>query len=69
MLPKILSAILILLALYMGVRQGWAMLTGKPDMLELFGKWNIGRSGVAIEPPFFLLSWVILSLHHPLTNQ
>ena len=115
MFLKILNSILILLALFMGVKQGWAMLTGKPDMLQLFSKWNIGRSGVtligavailgavlvlfprtfvsgnfitaagilfiiawhlydrdwkgvAIELPFFLLSLVILSLHHPLAN-
>ena len=35
---KIISSILILFALYMGIKQGLAMLTGKPEMTELFRK-------------------------------
>ncbi|HVI45831.1 MAG TPA: DoxX family protein [Chitinophaga sp.] len=115
MLIRILSTVLILFALYMGIKQGWAMLYGKPQMLEMFGKWNIGKTGtavlgvftilgavlvlfpktflwgnfitaagilfiialhlkdqdlkgVAIELPFFLLSWLIIYLQHPLTR-
>jgi hypothetical protein len=45
---KILNTILILFALYMGIKQGWAMVTGKSDMLEMFGKWNIGKTGALV---------------------
>lgn len=109
---KIINAALILFAVFMGIKQGWAMLTGKAEMLEMFSKWQLGRSsvtvlgaitligavlvlfpktflwgnfimaatilfiivlhlstrdlkGVAIELPFFLLSWVIIYLQHP----
>ncbi|RZK17383.1 MAG: hypothetical protein EOO86_12745 [Pedobacter sp.] len=48
MVVKILSAALILVALYMGVKQGWAMVSGKPAMLEMFSKWNVGKNGMMI---------------------
>jgi hypothetical protein len=110
---KIINAILILFALYMGIKQGWAMLSGKPQMVELFSKWNLEKTAmmvmgivtisgavlvlipktfllgnfitasailfiiclhlhhrdlksVAIELPFFLMSWLIIYLQHPL---
>lgn len=110
---KIINSVLILFALFMGIKQGWAMFSGKPEMTEMFSKWNIGRNGlmvlgaitmigavlvlipktflwgnfitatgilfiialhlqdkdlkgVAIELPFFLLSWLIIYLQHPL---
>jgi hypothetical protein len=45
---KILNAIFILFALYMGVKQGWAMLSGKPEMVAMFSKWNFGKTGLAL---------------------
>ncbi|MFD2935798.1 hypothetical protein [Spirosoma flavum] len=45
---KILNTALILFAVYMGFRQGWAMLTGKSEMADIFSKWNIGRTGLSI---------------------
>lgn len=113
---KIINTVLILFALYMGIKQGLAMITGKPQMIDMFGKWNIGKTGmtvlglftilgavlvlipqtflwgnlitatgilfiialhlqdrdlkgVAIELPFFLMSWLILYLQHPLARQ
>ena len=45
---KILNSVLILFALYMGMKQGWAMLSGKSEMLEMFGKWDIGKNGVMV---------------------
>ncbi len=110
---KIINAVLILFAVFMGIKQGWAMLAGKAAMLEMFGKWQLGKTsvavlgaitligsvlvlfpktflwgnfimaatilfiivlhlstkdlkGVAIELPFFLLSWLIIYLQHPL---
>ena len=46
MFLKILNSILILFAVFMGLKHGWAMLTAKPHMLEMFGKWNVGKYGV-----------------------
>lgn len=45
---KILSSVLILFSVYMGIKHGWGMVTAKPAMLEMFGKWNVGRNGVVI---------------------
>lgn len=60
MLIKILNAILILIAVFMGIKQGWAMLAGKQEMLALFGKWNFNRTGVFILGVFTLLSAILL---------
>jgi hypothetical protein len=57
---KILSAVLILLALYMGVKQGWAMLSGKAEMLALFGRWHFGPTGVAVLGAFTLIGAVLV---------
>ncbi|WP_240432993.1 hypothetical protein [Taibaiella koreensis] len=48
MVLKIINALLILVAVGMGLKQGYAMLAGRPEMLTLFGKWGIGKAGVAI---------------------
>ncbi|WP_231427825.1 MULTISPECIES: hypothetical protein [Pedobacter] len=48
MASKILSSVLILVALYMGVKQGWAMVSGKPAMMEMFAKWNVGKNGMMV---------------------
>ena len=45
-LTKYLNILLILVAVYMGLKQGWAMTSGKAEMLDLFGKWNLGKSAV-----------------------
>ncbi|CAM3412401.1 DoxX family protein [Elizabethkingia occulta] len=60
MLIKIINSILILFAVFMGFKQGLAMLTGKPEMLELFGKWGIGKSAVMINGMVTILSAVLI---------
>jgi len=60
MILKIVNTILILFAAYMGTKQGWAMFSGKVEMLELFGKWNIGKQGVAALGFFTLLSVILM---------
>lgn len=45
---KILNAALILFAVFMGLKQGSAMLMGKAEMLNLFGKWGFTSSAVAV---------------------
>lgn len=49
-----------LFAAYMGTKQGWAMFSGKTEMLELFGKWSIGKQGVMALGFFTLLSVVLM---------
>ncbi len=45
---KILNSVLILFALYMGIKQGFAMVSGKAEMLQFFNKFDVGKSGVLI---------------------
>lgn len=60
MILKIINAVIILFAAYMGIKQGWAMLSGKNEMLEMFGKWNVGKQGVMVLGFFTLLSVVLM---------
>jgi hypothetical protein len=46
MILKIANTLLILIAVYMGLKQGWAMIQGKQQMLDMFGKWQFSRSGI-----------------------
>ena len=45
---RILSGVLILFSLYMGIKHGLAMAMAKPEMIEMFGKWNINKTGIQI---------------------
>ena len=45
---KIVNSLLILFAFYMGIKQGWAMVSGKTEMIEMFSKWNVGKTGLII---------------------
>ncbi len=57
---RVLSAILILFSLYMGVKHGMAMALGKPEMIEMFGKWNINKTGIQILGVIGLIATVCL---------
>jgi len=60
MVVKILSSVLILVALYMGLKQGWAMVSGKPVMVEMFSKWNVGKDGLTIIGTFAIIGAVLV---------
>lgn len=60
MILKIINAILILIAVFMGLKHGWAMLMGKPEMLEMFAKWNFNKHAVAINGAITLLASVLI---------
>lgn len=60
MVVKILSSVLILVALYMGLKQGWAMVSGKPVMVEMFSKWNVGKDGLTIIGAFTIIGAVLV---------
>jgi hypothetical protein len=57
---KIINSVLILFALYMGVKQGWAMLSGKPEMTTMFGAWGIGNAGLAVIGVFTILGALLV---------
>lgn len=57
---KIINAVLILFAAYMGIKQGWAMISGKTEMLEMFDKWHVGKQGLMVLGFFTLLSVALM---------
>lgn len=44
MLRKIIGVVLGIFAIYMGIKQGYAMIMGDTEMLQLFGGWGIKKS-------------------------
>ncbi len=60
MVLKILNTILILFAVFMGTKHGWNMVTAKPEMLEMFGKWNLGKNVVMINGAITLLACILI---------
>lgn len=62
MILKILNSILILTAVFMGLKQGYAMFSGKPEMLELFSRWGWNKTAVMINGIITIVS-ALLILH------
>lgn len=60
MVLKIINAVLILIAVFMGFKQGYAMFSGKPEMLEMFGKWGLGKTGVVVNGIITILAAVLI---------
>lgn len=60
MLVKTINIILILLAVFMGLKQGYSMLAAKPDMLNMFGKWGFNKTGLMINGSVTMLAAVLL---------
>lgn len=60
MILKIINGILILVAVFMGLKQGWAMTGGKPEMLEMFGKWGFSKTGVTISGIVTILGAILI---------
>lgn len=60
MILKIINSLLILFAVFMGARHGWNMLTAKPEMLEMFGKWNFSRNAVMLNGAITLLASLLI---------
>ena len=57
---KIINALLILFAVFMGIKQGWAMVSGKPEMVEMFSKWNSGKTGMLALGAFTMLGAILV---------
>lgn len=60
MILKIINTVLILFAVFMGTKHGWNMLTAKPEMLEMFGKWNFSKNAVVINGAATLIASVLI---------
>ena len=60
MILKIINGILILVAVFMGFKQGYAMFSGKPEMMEMFGKWGFGKTGLMINGTITILAAVLI---------
>jgi hypothetical protein len=60
MIIKIFNSILILFAVFMGIKQGWSMFTAKPEMLEMFGKWNFSKNAVIINGAITLIAALLI---------
>ncbi|MET6995874.1 DoxX family protein [Chitinophaga defluvii] len=46
MILKIINSLLILVAVFMGFKQGYAMFSGKPEMMDMFSKWGFTKTGL-----------------------
>ncbi|WP_426276766.1 hypothetical protein ACN9MN_16525 [Chryseobacterium sp. S-02] len=60
MILKIINSALMLVAIFMGLKQGWAMFSGKPEMIEMFGKWNIYKTGLMVIGAMTMLSSLLI---------
>lgn len=60
MILKIINSILILVAVFMGAKQGTAMMTGKPEMMAMFGKWGFDKTGLMINGAVTILASVMI---------
>ncbi|MFA4870149.1 MAG: DoxX family protein [Pedobacter sp.] len=60
MILKIMNSILILVAVAMGLKQGWAMLSGKPEMLEMFSKWNFSKTAVMVNGAITIIAALMI---------
>lgn len=61
MFVKIINSIFIIGAVLMGIKQGWAMLSVKPEMVEMFNKWNINKIGVMIIGSITIISALLIA--------
>lgn len=60
MILKIINSILILVAVFMGAKQGTAMMTGKPEMMAMFGKWGFDKTGLMINGAVTILASIMI---------
>ncbi|SHL11907.1 hypothetical protein [Chryseobacterium contaminans] len=60
MILKIINSILILTAVFMGFKQGIAMISGKPEMTAMFGKWGFDKTGLIINGAVTILASILI---------
>ncbi len=57
---KILNSVLILCAVFMGLKQGFAMLTAKPEMMDMFSKWHFSKTALMVNGAITILSALLI---------
>lgn len=60
MIVKVLNSALILVAVFMGLKQGYAMFSGKPEMLEMFSKWNFSKTAVMVNGAVTMIAALLI---------
>ena len=60
MILKIINAFLIIIAVFMGFKQGYAMFSAKPEVLEMFGKFGFSKNAVMINGIVTILSAILI---------
>ena len=60
MIVKVLNSILILGAVYMGFKQGFAMFSGKTEMMEMFSKWGFSKTTLMINGAVTILAALMI---------
>ncbi len=60
MILKIVNSILILVAVFMSFKQGYAMFSAKPEMLDMFGKWGFNKSGLMINGAVTIIAALLI---------
>ena len=60
MLIRVISGLLTLFVVYMGFKQGRAMVSVKPQMLDMFGKWHFSNTGIMAFGIITLLSVLLI---------
>lgn len=60
MVIKVINSILILVTLYMGLKQGYAMISGKTEMLEMFGKWGFSKNALMINGTMTIIAAILI---------
>lgn len=60
MILKVLNSILILGAVYMGFKQGFAMFSGKAEMMEMFSKWGFSKTTLMINGAVTILAALMI---------
>lgn len=57
---KIINSVLIIIAVLMGLKQGYAMFSGKPEMLEMFSKWGFNKTGLMINGAITIIGALLI---------
>ncbi len=60
MILRIINSILILIAVFMGTKQGYAMFSGKQEMLDMFGQWGFNKTFLSINGAITMIAAVMI---------
>ncbi len=62
MILKIINAALMLFAVFMGLKHGWNMVTLKPQMVDLFSKWNFSKNAIIVNGAITIIASILILL-------